>query len=172
MQKCLPVMKILFIAPLPPPVNGQSLAAETFLKRVFENNKVVIVNLAKKRPKNILDRISRNFAVAKILIQTFNKKTNVDLIYLTISESFAGNVKDLFIYLICYRKLMNTFIHMLGVPVITTSNGFKGAEYENLEHNVNSILYEDHSNLSQILYPILNFHGSWGLMAIGFIPII
>jgi glycosyltransferase involved in cell wall biosynthesis len=38
-----------------------------------------------------------------------------------------------------------------GIPVITTSAGFKGAEFEKLEHNVNSVLYEEQSKLKEVL---------------------
>jgi glycosyltransferase involved in cell wall biosynthesis len=123
-------MKILFIAPLPPPINGQSLAAQIFLKEIERNNEVAVVNMAKKRPKNILDRVSRYFEVIKFLEETFHKNKNIDLIYLTISESFQGNIKDLFIYLICFRRLRKMIIHMLGGAGMKRILDKRGIQYK------------------------------------------
>ncbi len=111
------MMRVLFIAPLPPPTNGQSLASEVFLKKLnkIKDVKVEVVNMVKKnRPKNFLDKVKRALVVVKFLLEIFQKKKDVGLIYLTISESIAGNIKDWIIYLICIRKLDKMTIHMLG----------------------------------------------------------
>lgn len=108
-------MKILFIAPIPPPINGQSLASIILLNKLKEKNEVKLVNMAKRRrPNNLLDLINRLLEVIKIVAQVQYKKINVDLIYLSLSESFSGNLKDIFIYLICFKYLDKMFIHMLG----------------------------------------------------------
>lgn len=123
-------MRILFIAPLPPPVNGQSLASEIFLKEIVKTNEVELVNMAKKRPKNLINKLSRFGEVAKFLIKIFNKRKNGDLIYLTISESFAGNIKDFFIYLICFRKLNKMIVHMLGGAGMKSMLEKRGLQYK------------------------------------------
>lgn len=107
-------MKVLFIAPLPPPTNGQSLAAETFLKRLATRHEVRIVNMAKVRPMTLWLKVKRSFEVVHILADTFRQRKGIDVVYLTVSESIFGNIKDLIIYLICYRHLKVMFIHMLG----------------------------------------------------------
>lgn len=38
-----------------------------------------------------------------------------------------------------------------GVPVVTASNGYKGAEFDNLENNVNSKLFQNQNELENIL---------------------
>ena len=107
-------MNILLIAPLPPPLNGQSLAADTIYRALASFNNVKTVNMAKLRPKSFMDKVGRCFEVFSFLIQVLFKQYRCNLIYLTISESIAGNIKDICIYLICFGKLKNTFVHMLG----------------------------------------------------------
>lgn len=43
-----------------------------------------------------------------------------------------------------------------GVPVLTTSSGFKGAEYDNLEHNINALLFKRFEDLDLILIQLIN----------------
>ena len=108
-------MKILFIAPLPPPTNGQSLAAETIYRELCLDNSVFVVNMAKpKRVKNLFDWIKRSFSVTSFIAKVAIRKGRAERIYLTLSESRGGNIKDLIIYLICFRQLKHMTLHMLG----------------------------------------------------------
>lgn len=107
-------MRILFIAPLPPPINGQSLASEIFLRAIEINNELEVINMAKKRAKNIIERMNRIIEVTQFLIKIFRSRSKVDRIYLTISESVLGNIKDILIYLICLKKLDKMVIHLHG----------------------------------------------------------
>lgn len=106
-------MKILFIAPLPPPITGHSLAAKVFVDDLSKTHEVEIVNLSKDSAKSRRSA-ERVFQVAKILKDIWERRKDQDVIYLTISESFAGNVKDLLIYLICLKNLSKTYIHLHG----------------------------------------------------------
>jgi len=107
-------MNILFIAPLPPPIGGHSLVSQALLDELVANHNVEIVNFNKKNFQEGLDSFKRIFEVLQILWDVFRKKMGSETIYLTISESFAGNIKDLFIYLICYRRLSKMYIHLHG----------------------------------------------------------
>jgi len=108
-------MKILFIAPLPPPTHGQSLASAVLLKSISSRHEVAVVNQAKpKRPVKTLDQLERAREVFSFLAEAIKKKKGAELVYLSLSESFFGNVKDILFYIICFRKLRNTYIHMLG----------------------------------------------------------
>lgn len=42
-----------------------------------------------------------------------------------------------------------------GVPVVTISTGYKGAEFENLKHNENAILYENQNELQDVLLKLI-----------------
>jgi len=108
-------MKILFIAPIPPPVNGQSKASKVLLD-ALERHKhdVTIVNLSKNSLKNGFNSIERLFEVISILIKVWRKRKNNDVIYLSLAESFFGNIRDIFIYVICYKYCAKICVHMLG----------------------------------------------------------
>lgn len=107
-------MNVLFIAPLPPPVTGHSLAAKIFLSELKKTNKVEIINLSKTSLKQGLNSFSRIIQVVGIINKVWRKKKYVDLIYFTISESFAGNIKDIIVYIICFNCLNKMIIHLHG----------------------------------------------------------
>ncbi len=107
-------MRILFIAPLPPPVGGQSLVSQVFLNELVKKNHVDVVNMVKPEFKDGVLSFSRIVKVFGILINVYQKKKKVDKIYLTISESIAGNIKDLILYAICFTKRNQLYIHLHG----------------------------------------------------------
>ena len=107
-------MKILFIAPIPPPVTGQSLAVKVIYDELEKEHQVEVINLNKESFKSGLNSLKRLNQVAGILKAVWRQRKNNDIIYFAISESFAGNMKDLVIYLICFKSLRQTIIHMLG----------------------------------------------------------
>lgn len=107
-------MKILFIAPLPPPISGQSKASKVLYDALVDNNTVDVANLGKESLKNGFGSIKRVFAILKILVEVFKKRKNKDIIYVSLAESFLGNIRDLAIYTICYKSKHKIFVHMLG----------------------------------------------------------
>ncbi len=107
-------MRILFIGPLPEPVTGHSLASKVFLDELMKYHHVEVVNLSKDSLIDGEASIKRIIEVMKILMDVWRKRVDADAIYLTISESFAGNIKDLFIYLICIRGISKMYIHLHG----------------------------------------------------------
>lgn len=107
-------MKILFIAPLPPPVTGHSLASKVFLDELIKFHQCDVINLSKDGFRQGINSISRIIKVLSVFKEVWKKKTDADVIYLTISESFAGNFKDLLIYLLCFNKLSRMVIHVHG----------------------------------------------------------
>lgn len=107
-------MKIIFIAPLPPPVTGHSLASKVFLDGLIKFHQVEIVNLSKDSFKEGVDSLKRIIEVVRILHDVWRKRKDAEVIYLTISESFSGNIKDILIYLICFKNLPRMVIHLHG----------------------------------------------------------
>lgn len=107
-------MNILFLAPLPPPLTGQSLAAKVLFEDLIKRHTIKVVSLNKDSFKQGLSSFSRVFQVIRILMGAWRNRKNVDAIYLTISESLLGNAKDLLIYLICFRNLSKMYIHLHG----------------------------------------------------------
>lgn len=107
-------MKILFIAPLPPPLTGHSLASEVLAGDLSKFHQVERVNLSKGARSKEAQRSNRAVEVAKILLEVSSKRRGNDVLYLTISESLGGNLKDLLIYTICRRSLSKMYIHLHG----------------------------------------------------------
>jgi glycosyltransferase involved in cell wall biosynthesis len=107
-------MKILFVAPIPPPVNGQSLASKIFLDFLKINHEVVLININKNRPKSFFNHIGRFLNIISLSIKVLKYGGKNDRIYFSISESFLGNIKDIFFYILCFRNLNNMIIHLHG----------------------------------------------------------
>ena len=107
-------MRLLFIAPLPPPIHGQSIASKVFLDAIKQCNTVEVVNTNKKSQQDGINSFGRIFEVISILTSIARKQRASDIIYFQISESFSGNLKDLIFYALCYKKLPNTFVHLHG----------------------------------------------------------
>lgn len=113
-KKINSVMKILFIAPLPPPINGHSLVCKVLHDSLLTGNSVYTVDLKKQGLKDGKISTKRIFEIFRVFCEVSQKKKNSDVVYLTISESLAGNLKDIIIYLICYSLLPKFFIHLHG----------------------------------------------------------
>ncbi len=107
-------MKILFIAPLPPPLTGQSLAAKILLDELVKHYRVDVVDFKKDSFKQGVSSLNRIFQVFKILTEIWYKKKDADVIYLTISQSISGNIKDLITYAICFKFISRMIIHLHG----------------------------------------------------------
>lgn len=133
---------ILFLAPLPPPSNGQSLISEKLLNKF--SHKFTIKSLDISENSNNLGRweIKRVFSTLILLVKIayFSSKSNI--IYLTISESLLGNIKDLIIYLIIYKKLKNTIIHLHGGTI-----GVKIFEKFSFIYKINKFFYKKLSSI-------------------------
>lgn len=107
-------MKILFIAPLPPPHTGNSLPISKLVKSINIDNEVYIIKTNKKKHKAGITSIGRIFKILSILFLVAIKHKKYDVIYLSIAESGSGNLRDLFLYFILRNRLNSTFIHMYG----------------------------------------------------------
>lgn len=107
-------MNILFIAPVPPPITGQSLAVQVFKDALASEHEIVMVNLSKNSFDAGINSLRRVLSIFKIWVDVWKKVKRADVIYFTISESVFGNLKDLVIYLISFRKLDRMFVHLHG----------------------------------------------------------
>lgn len=107
---------LLFIAPLPPPINGQSKASAEALKAFVELGwSIDVLNIGRSRLKRTVStEIRRIFDVFIFLFKIFKYSQKSDVIYISLSESYLGNIKDLLIYLLLWGKLKHVTIHMLG----------------------------------------------------------
>jgi glycosyltransferase involved in cell wall biosynthesis len=107
-------MNILYIAPLPPPITGHSLVSKVLRDELINSHKVQVVDLSKDSLSEGVDGFKRIIQIFNVLIQILLKHKRVERIYLTISESLAGNLKDILIYLICFQSNHKIIIHLHG----------------------------------------------------------
>ncbi len=107
-------MKILFIAPLPPPMTGNSLAAKIIFDELSKNHKLKLINLSKGGFDQGINSFERIFTIMRILKNIWVNNKDVDSIYITLSQSISGNIRDILIYLICFRNLSKVTIHLHG----------------------------------------------------------
>ena len=139
-------MKILFIAPIPPPINGQSKASKVLLDSLLQaNHDVSVINLSKGSLKSGLNSLERVFEVINILIKVWKHRSGNDWVYLSLSESFFGNIKDIFIFLIFIKSRKKMLIHMLGgagMEKILAGHGIRGKINYYLMSGVGGVIVE------------------------------
>lgn len=107
-------MTILFIGTVSEPVTGQSVACRVLLDGLRAEHHVEVVDLSKKDFSQGFRSTTRLLQVARVLWRIWRRQRRADAIYLTVSQSFAGNLKDLCIYALCYRHLGRLVIHLHG----------------------------------------------------------
>jgi glycosyltransferase involved in cell wall biosynthesis len=107
-------MRALLIVPLPPPITGHSLASQMLLDSLTGVHETSVVNLSVESLNDGRITGRRIREVGKVLLAVWRNKRGADAIYFTISESRAGNLKDLLIYLLCVRRLDRLFVHLHG----------------------------------------------------------
>ena len=106
--------KILFVAPVSPPVTGQSVACDLLLLHLSSFQFVSLVNLSKGGFVQGITSFRRVGEVICVIWEVFCKASKFDVIYFNISESNAGNLKDLLIYIICWNRLNRVVVHLHG----------------------------------------------------------
>lgn len=107
-------MKILYIAPLPPPITGHAIAAQVLLEHLQSRHLVQVVNLSEGSRHDGSLSLNRILMVLRILWKVMNCVRRADRVYLTISESVAGNLKDILIYALVGKSIGATVIHLHG----------------------------------------------------------
>lgn len=108
--------KILFIAPFPPPITGQSYASQFLFEKLNNQYEIVKINYSRENPieksKFDLSFIKKIISLGKII-----KKESIksDVIYLTLSQSLLGNIKDLyFLFKIRRDGRQKAVVHLHG----------------------------------------------------------
>jgi glycosyltransferase involved in cell wall biosynthesis len=106
--------RILFIGSIPPPITGQSLACEIFLHELRKKYIVHVININKNNLKSGKFENYRFLAILSLVYKSWKHARTSDAIYFTISESILGNLKDLFIFLVTWRILPKSAVHLHG----------------------------------------------------------
>lgn len=107
-------MKIAFIAPFPPPLTGHSLVSKEFFEFLKLKHEVRVVDMGKTSFGAGVTSLARIGEVLGILFKAWRRQRNVQAVYLTLSESMAGNIKDLLILLACCPDLSRVYLHLHG----------------------------------------------------------
>lgn len=108
-------LRVLFLAPLPPPITGQSVAAYAFLNQMkFDGCEVVVINMSKKTFRQGFSSFRRFFEVLTLVWHTWRAGRGFDIVYLTTSETFAGNLKDILLIVILGPLRSKTWLHLHG----------------------------------------------------------
>lgn len=108
-------LSILFVAPLPPPVTGQSVAAEVLhAKLLSSGHRVVTINLSKNTFRQGFGSLGRILEVPKLIWQTWRAGPDFDRVYFTVAESVAGNLKDLLLLIVLGSLKKKTWLHLHG----------------------------------------------------------
>lgn len=105
---------ILFVGPLPDPITGQSLACQVLVDELRRHYRVEVVNLSKDGFRQGMSSFRRVLDILSIAYRVWRLLRSVDVMYFTVSESYAGNAKDLLIYLVCLSQLPRMMIHLHG----------------------------------------------------------
>lgn len=106
--------RLLFIGPLPEPTTGQSLACKVLLDALHDTYDVTVVDLRKESFRQGANSLARIREVGAAIANVRRAQHAADIIYLTISESVAGNLKDLVFYAMCIGKLDRMVVHLHG----------------------------------------------------------
>ena len=104
---------VLFVAPLSPPVTGQSVANDALL--AFLRQKHDVISFAGGR-----DTLSRRWGVGyllfllRLITSILRNIRRCNVVYYNISESRLGNAKDLLVFLACLPWLKKFVLHLHG----------------------------------------------------------
>lgn len=109
------IMKsVLFVAPLPPPLTGQSIAVARLYEHIKASADVYMCDMSKTSFVSGVASMQRLIFVVKSLFRISSFARKVDKIYFNCAQSVAGNLRDLLIYAICWKQLPNMVIHLHG----------------------------------------------------------
>jgi glycosyltransferase involved in cell wall biosynthesis len=107
-------MRVLYVAPMPPPITGHSIASKVFFNHLRRSHFILPINLSDGSLHDGTVTFKRVLAVLKACFAIIRSAKTVDVIYLTISESVSGNIKDLVFLSLANILSLNCVIHLHG----------------------------------------------------------
>ncbi len=103
---------VLFVAPLPPPAFGQSLAAEKLLKSLQATTDCVSINYNRVKMGSIAKRPTGICDAVRFVAAVVRARRDCTTLYLTISQSVLGNLRDLICIWLC--RNLRVVLHLHG----------------------------------------------------------
>jgi len=127
--------EICLIGPFPPPINGNSLALQTIYNSKFlkSNYYFYRLNLSAKNKEHesMVKKIVRYLKLAFKLKIILRKNENTKIVYITVAQSFWGNIRDIIFIAISLKKKKKVIIHLHG--------GYFRKYYENSNYVIKRI---------------------------------
>ncbi len=118
MSKSERPLRLLFIAPLPEPTTGMSLASLLLLQGLPPEWQVDVVNLSKASLSSGFTSVARAREILGLAATIRRAARDADMVYFTISQSVAGNLKDLLFFQALGKKRRKCVIHLHGGPAM------------------------------------------------------
>ncbi len=111
------VIRLLVVGPVPPPVTGQSVATKGLLEHLHTRSdfKVGVVNTSKRSFAMGVFTVARFVALLRIVLCVRRLRREFDLLYLSLSQSFGGNLRDLAILRMWKPKRFVVHLHGGGI---------------------------------------------------------
>lgn len=106
---------ILFIIPLPPPVSGAAIAAETVTNYMKKHHDIKVINYERGNLISGKFSFKQLFKIIILGIKIAINRRRVNSVYMIVSSTFLGNLRDMFLLVIMGKRLReNTVLHLHG----------------------------------------------------------
>lgn len=142
---------ILFIAPLPPPICGQSKVSAVILQALESAGcEVHFISLNKKELKSGGFTCARSIEILKVIFAVWKLHKKYNVVFFSLAESFLGNIRDLLLYLVVYHSNVRVCAQILGgaqLINIANQNNFFGWLNRKLMKRINVALVESPINV-------------------------
>jgi glycosyltransferase involved in cell wall biosynthesis len=113
-------MNVLIVAPLPPPVSGNSLPVVALCERLGVDHTVDVVNLSRRDHGSGTASLSRVREVLSAIALVRRLHRSADVVYLTLAESLLGNLRDVLLLAVLGRRRDSVVVHMFGGNTLTS----------------------------------------------------
>jgi len=109
---------ILCIVPLPPPITGAAAASETLVNHLKKQHDVVTVAYQRGNLKSGNFSLRHFLKIAAIGMRLKLMRKHFDTVYLVISSTFWGNLRDLFFLILIGNRLRKAAVlHLHGANI-------------------------------------------------------
>lgn len=118
--------RLLFLGPLPPPVTGQALAHQALVEGL-PDTEVEVIDTAKRHLAQGFTSLRHAFRLLGVAWRARRLAPRADTIYMGISQSIPGNLKDCLIWLLLGRTQRRKLVlHLHGGGIARTVYGRSG----------------------------------------------
>jgi glycosyltransferase involved in cell wall biosynthesis len=110
--------KILCMVPLSPPIQGPSVASEAIINHLKTHYEIIAIPLQKEKLISSKFFFKQFFNVLSIGIRLKFHKKDYDSVYIVISSTFWGNLRDMFLLIMLGNRLRRKVVlHLHGANI-------------------------------------------------------